>query len=95
MNRRGMDFLQCMRNLKFLKLYKHLDNSESNLRESDGYGLTNGLRLLHWDAYPSSFLGFRDYIIDSQMQNMRFLVEINMRCSHLEHINIFVSYHFI
>lgn len=68
-----------MRNLKFLKVYKHVDNIESRLQviSDDHYhNMPNTLRLLHWDAFPLSTLPL--------LQNTYFLVELNLRHSNLE-----------
>ncbi|CAA7056605.1 unnamed protein product [Microthlaspi erraticum] len=66
-----------MHNLKFLKVYKHVDYRESELQLiPDQHFLPRSLRLFHWDAFPLGTL--------PSGTDPCFLVEINLRHSNLE-----------
>ncbi|CAN6907156.1 unnamed protein product [Brassica oleracea] len=66
-----------MHNLKFLKVYKHVDSRESKLQLiPDQHLLPPSLRLFHWDAFP-----LRTLPSDADPY---FLVELNLRHSDLE-----------
>jgi hypothetical protein len=66
-----------MHNLKFLKVYKHVDYRESNLQLiPDQPFLPRSLRLFHWDAFPLRAL--------PSGSDPCFLVELNLRHSDLE-----------
>ncbi|KAJ4901474.1 Disease resistance protein (TIR-NBS-LRR class) family [Raphanus sativus] len=66
-----------MHNLKFLKVYKHVDSIESKLQLiPDQHLLPCSLRLFHWDAFP-----LRTLPPDADPY---FLVELNLRHSDLE-----------
>lgn len=65
-----------MHNLKFLKVYKHVDSRESKLQLiPDQHLLPPSLRLFHWDAFP-----LRTLPSDADPY---FLVELNLRHSDL------------
>lgn len=67
----------CMHNLKFLKVYKHVDYIESKLQViPDQHFLPRSLRLFHWDAFPLRTL--------PSGSDPCFLVELNLRHSDLE-----------
>ncbi|XP_019085619.1 PREDICTED: disease resistance protein RML1A-like [Camelina sativa] len=63
--------------LKFLKVYKHLDHIESKLHLSsdDTNLLSSRLRLLHWDTFPLTTFPCRFRPQD--------LVEVSLHCSNL------------
>ncbi|VVA91669.1 unnamed protein product [Arabis nemorensis] len=66
-----------MHNLKFLKVYKHVDYRESKLELiPDQHLLPRSLRLFHWDAFPLRTL--------PSGSDPCFLVELNLRHSDLE-----------
>ncbi|EFH69218.1 hypothetical protein ARALYDRAFT_471969 [Arabidopsis lyrata subsp. lyrata] len=66
-----------MHNLKFLKVYKHVDYRESKLQLiPDQQFLPRSLRLFHWDAFPLRAL--------PSGSDPCFLVELNLRHSDLE-----------
>uniref|UniRef100_A0A0D3AQ70 Uncharacterized protein n=1 Tax=Brassica oleracea var. oleracea TaxID=109376 RepID=A0A0D3AQ70_BRAOL len=63
--------------LKFLKVYKHLDHTETKLHFSsnDAYLLSSRLRLLHWDTFPLTTFSRRFRPVD--------LVEVILHRSNL------------
>ncbi|XP_010498130.1 PREDICTED: disease resistance protein RPP4-like [Camelina sativa] len=66
-----------MHNLKFLKVYKHVDYIESKLQLiPEQPFLPRSLRLFHWDAFPLRAL--------PSGSDPCFLVELNLRYSDLE-----------
>ncbi|KAG7597385.1 Leucine-rich repeat 3 [Arabidopsis suecica] len=66
-----------MHNLKFLKVYRHVDYRESKLQLiPDQQFLPRSLRLFHWDAFPLRAL--------PSGSDPCFLVELNLRHSDLE-----------
>lgn len=66
-----------MRRLKFLKVYKHLDDDRESTLEviSDSHDLPS-LRLFHWDAFPLRSMPSWKY--------SAWLVELNLRHSNLQ-----------
>lgn len=63
-------------NLKFLKVYRHMDHIEPMLRFKNDYTALSlsRLRLLHWDAFPLTALPHR---------YLKGLVEVILRHSNL------------